>query len=166
MNSAAFSTFKSSLEVSHPRIQVNAPLEERKRFMVVWKPERDIMTNKLISPSKADRQMERGRVCNLRPYILHREAAACLQGPAEFDRRAASSASASLWQPEVATEHPVPCRGHCSGSGHSHGVLWNKMSEVHRKKYLVLEPGWSWWRRERWGALCALHSSRLLQYRL
>lgn len=38
--------------------------------MVVWKPERDIMTNKLISPSKADRQMERGRVCNLQPYIL------------------------------------------------------------------------------------------------
>jgi len=35
---------------------------ERRRFIVVCKPQRDTMTNKLISPSKAGRQMERKRV--------------------------------------------------------------------------------------------------------
>lgn len=54
--------------------------------MVVCKPEKDTMTNKLISPSKAGRQMERRRVFVL--HFTHREKAACLQGPAEFDRRA------------------------------------------------------------------------------
>lgn len=53
------------------------------------------MTNKLISLSKADRQMER-KSLSAAFHFTHREAAACLHGQAEFDRRAASSASASL----------------------------------------------------------------------
>lgn len=62
---------KLSLEVSRPRIQVNAPLEERRRFVVVWKPERDIIINKLISPAKADRQMERKSLSITCSLIFH-----------------------------------------------------------------------------------------------
>lgn len=69
MNPAAFSTlsclWRSPIQESELMLPWNRKGErerERRRFMVLCKPGRDTMTNKLISPSKAGRQMERKRV--------------------------------------------------------------------------------------------------------
>lgn len=65
MNPAAFSTlsclWRSPIHESELMLPWNRE-RGRRRFMVVCKRERDTMTNKLISPSKAGRQMERKRV--------------------------------------------------------------------------------------------------------
>lgn len=115
--------------------------------MVVCKPERDTMTNKLISPSKAGRQMERKResLSNLQHYILHivRRQLACRGQQSLTGERLSVHLLHSDTQLVSCggTEHPVLRRGRCSGGSHSQGSLLNKMSEVQVREYLAPEPG-------------------------
>lgn len=117
--------------------------EKRGRFMVVYKPERDTMTNKLISPSKAGRQMERKRV-SLSAAALHLtrgEQLACRGQQSLTAERLSAHLLPSDTRPVSGggSEHPAPRRGHCSGGNNSQGFLLSKTCEVQAREYFV--PG-------------------------
>lgn len=117
--------------------------ERERRFMVVYKPERDTMTNKLISPSKAGRQMERKRV-SVSPaalHLRHGEQLACRGQQSLTAERLSVHLLPSDTRPVSwgGTEHPAPRGGHRSGGNRPQGFLLSKMCEVQVRENFV--PG-------------------------